>query len=578
MKSLFTLLIIIIISVFKLNADAQWSTDPNVNLTVCDTVGDQAVPKITAATDGGCYISWFDSRNGSYAVYLQRLNAQGVKQFPSSGILVSSNPQSSSLVDWDITCDDSNNAIIVFTDTRNGSSINPFAYKVSPSGVLQWGANGIQLSNDFTVYQANPRVAKATDGSFVVTWIYSSTPRKIAIQRLSSGGAKLWGTGGNPIYLASASTELFDYPSVITSDNGNVIMEWSGYTGSFLNPANYKIYSQKFSPAGTPVWNATQDTVYSLGRVTGFFVPKLISDNNNGAVYIWEDDRNNVSLRSCFVQRKTSAGAILFPVNGTELCTTGGENKFSAYAAVMPGTNDLYCVWNQTNSLQSLFGIYGQRVSPSGARMWTDAGKIFKPMDQNQPSFIYCYSKDTGFVASYTETTFGSSNALIKAFKTNKDGVMQWGGVIMNLSTYPSGKIRAVDAFTNGTLISAWNDTRNTSGIYAQDVTWTGTLGGVTGILPGRNEVPEKFRLDQNYPNPFNPSTVINYSLADASDVSLVVYDALGKEVKVLVSGIQSKGDHSVTFNGSGLASGIYNYRLIFSASQSDTKTMALIK
>src|SRR5207244_10441782 len=115
-----------------------------------DLSRDQATPKITKTTDGGCYIVWFDHRGGNYDVYLQRLNALGVKQFAVDGLLISSNTQSSSLVDYDIITDDSNNAVIAFTDTRNGSTINPFAYRISPAGTFLWRANGGVLAT--TIY------------------------------------------------------------------------------------------------------------------------------------------------------------------------------------------------------------------------------------------------------------------------------------------------------------------------------------------------------------------------------------------------------------------------------------------
>ena len=71
------------------------------------------------------------------------------------------------------------------------------------------------------------------------------------------------------------------------------------------------------------------------------------------------------------------------------------------------------------------------------------------------------------------------------------------------------------------------------------------------------------FELEQNYPNPFNPRTIVSYELSVASSVKLVVYDALGREVTVLVNGMVDAGVHKVTFNGSGLASGAYYCRLI---------------
>jgi hypothetical protein len=74
--------------------------------------------------------------------------------------------------------------------------------------------------------------------------------------------------------------------------------------------------------------------------------------------------------------------------------------------------------------------------------------------------------------------------------------------------------------------------------------------------------LPKEFALAQNYPNPFNPTTVISYQLPVASNVSLKIYDALGKEVATLVSARQEAGGHSIAFNANTLSSGIYFYRL----------------
>jgi hypothetical protein len=83
--------------------------------------------------------------------------------------------------------------------------------------------------------------------------------------------------------------------------------------------------------------------------------------------------------------------------------------------------------------------------------------------------------------------------------------------------------------------------------------------------------------LSQNYPNPFNPSTVIPYRLAVNSKIRLKVYDMLGRDVVTLADRFERAGDHSVSFDGSNLPSGVYFYRLQ-AETHSETKKLTLTK
>ena len=95
------------------------------------------------------------------------------------------------------------------------------------------------------------------------------------------------------------------------------------------------------------------------------------------------------------------------------------------------------------------------------------------------------------------------------------------------------------------------------------------TLGGL--------DIPTSYALEQNYPNPFNPSTTINYQIPKDGLVSLKIYDALGREVKTLLNEYKSTGKHSVQFDASHLASGVYFYS-IHAGDFVDVKKMMLIK
>lgn len=91
------------------------------------------------------------------------------------------------------------------------------------------------------------------------------------------------------------------------------------------------------------------------------------------------------------------------------------------------------------------------------------------------------------------------------------------------------------------------------------------------------NSVPIEFRLEHNYPNPFNPSTTIQYSIPQASNVSLKIYDILGNKVATLVNEEKPAGGYEVEFDAYGLASGIYLYELQAGLFV-ETKKMVLMK
>jgi len=99
-----------------------------------------------------------------------------------------------------------------------------------------------------------------------------------------------------------------------------------------------------------------------------------------------------------------------------------------------------------------------------------------------------------------------------------------------------------------------------------------------TGTEEAENEIlPTEYTLYQNYPNPFNPATTIKYDLPNVSEVSLIIYDILGREVKDLVNTKQPAGRYEIKFNASPLASGIYIYQLIAEKFIS-SKKMILLK
>ncbi|MFN3873101.1 MAG: T9SS type A sorting domain-containing protein, partial [Ignavibacterium sp.] len=108
--------------------------------------------------------------------------------------------------------------------------------------------------------------------------------------------------------------------------------------------------------------------------------------------------------------------------------------------------------------------------------------------------------------------------------------------------------------------------------IVAQQVSKFGQLGEIITEIKdeAKNNIPTETTLYQNFPNPFNPITTIEYDLPASLSpskggtlVKLIVYDILGRRVKVLVDEVQQAGKYEIQFNASTLASGVYFFQLI---------------
>lgn len=117
----------------------------------------------------------------------------------------------------------------------------------------------------------------------------------------------------------------------------------------------------------------------------------------------------------------------------------------------------------------------------------------------------------------------------------------------------------------------------NSSSVLSNEVLYDNAIIKKENIENTRKELITNYELKSNYPNPFNPTTKISYQLPKAGNVSLKVYNTLGKEEATLVNEFQTKGKYSANFNAGSLASGIYYYTIKVNDFV-ETKKMLLMK
>jgi hypothetical protein len=151
----------------------------------------------------------------------------------------------------------------------------------------------------------------------------------------------------------------------------------------------------------------------------------------------------------------------------------------------------------------------------------------------------------------FTATTdFSYSDWPIPVNLSYTDAALLTGG----LNKFPVGDLNWFP-----TQYAAWTTQKTAEYTTIQTALTSGKLPNSVKQVDG---LPVSYQLGQNYPNPFNPTTVINYTIPKAGNVSLKVYNLLGQEVATLVNGYQSASKYQVSFNASKLASGIYLYTI----------------
>ena len=144
---------------------------------------------------------------------------------------------------------------------------------------------------------------------------------------------------------------------------------------------------------------------------------------------------------------------------------------------------------------------------------------------------------------------------------------------------------REKEAFDAGSIFVNWSFSGNNitilTGHLFTDITVPSDFVSdmkLTGVKGTNNQILDNYSLAQNYPNPFNPTTRIKFYLKESSKVKLDIYNLIGQKVAELVNQELSSGFHEVEFNGAGLASGVYIYRLNAGNKFTSVKKMILEK
>ena len=194
-------------------------------------------------------------------------------------------------------------------------------------------------------------------------------------------------------------------------------------------------------------------------------------------------------------------------------------------------------------------------------------------------------SSDAGFMVSTNESGrvigFSLSGAVISAgsgdFLVVSGTTAAATGTVVTLSALEDCASDGDDACDTDDTRMVLSDT-GANALESSFISSAWTVGDNTL----NNEQPLEYALSANYPNPFNPTTTIDYSVAAAGDVSIIVYDMMGREVKSLVSNFATPGTYSIVWDatnneGLSVSAGMYVYKMI-SGNFVEVNKMLLVK
>jgi hypothetical protein len=456
-------------------ASAQWTDNAALNTPAVVAPRDQDVSKLAVTSDGSSWYGWFDFQPGGIEVRVQRLTPDGNQTFASDGLVVSTHPQNSFVVDWDLRTDADGNCMLAFTDTRAGPDTDVYAYLIAPDGTMLWGTDGVTIS-DNADFEVDPRIIQNSDGDYIVVWPRFDAQPGLYMQRLNPAGTPQLASGG--VLIAGGGSESPAFVEMEPTELGDFVAVWVRDTATFFSPRH--LHAQRFTASGSTVWGASPVVVMSTTVVPIAHKPRILEDHG-GAVIGWHDTRDGDF--DCYVQRIDALGGTVFPANGVAVSIEPARQQLDPAIAFDP-TGDIMVFYRNMDGNQNFQGMNVQRIDALGTRAMGSAGVELLPFNnqfKGPPRAATINGGAAGITDLQPNSNVGNFDGVLQLMRVDSTGAYIDAGPI-GVATTPSGKGRlAMRQAPGGALIAQWADDRNgTKDVYAQRINADGSLGGAS--------------------------------------------------------------------------------------------------
>jgi hypothetical protein len=494
-----------------------------------NTLGDQLSPYVSHDGSGNYVVVWQSQlQDGDgYGIYGQRFDNSD--SMLGSEFLVNTYTTGDQ-IEPRVSCASSGSFAVVWeSKDQDGSGGGIYCQMFAGNGTT-YGSE--LLVNTYTTGdQSYPCISHDQSDGFVVAWQSMDQDGDdwgVFGQRFDTYGAK----AGPEFQANTFTTEIQLHPRICHQSGGGFVIVWWNNRQEGIKGGD-GVYGQRFDPSGVKLGQEIHINTYIANDQN---LPSVASDQTGNFTVVWQSEYQDGSWEGVFGQRFDSAGnmdGIEFQVN-----TTTYDNQWRPDVAYDPSGN-FVVVWKSMGTGENVDDIFGQRFEV------TAVATLF--------SGISAAAGGEGIEIFWDLSTHENVSGF---------------DIYRRIAGEPAGNA-AINDDLLPPLTCRYVDRDVKAGRkYIYEVCAVGGDGFRSRSQPVTVSMPAPpTSLRQNYPNPFNPSTNIAFGLSGDADITLRIYDASGRLVRVLAEGRREAGAHIEVWDGmdeSGrpASSGVYFYRL----------------
>ncbi|MCF2499936.1 T9SS type A sorting domain-containing protein [Dyadobacter chenhuakuii] len=430
---------------------AQWVDDPKVNNTIHVPLASDYINQHHLMEDGlgGAVFVWdTKSDDASQSKSLgQKVDANGVLKFPPAGQYYGLGDIVNAIRD-----PKTNGTFICRRSSAHPGSSNFYIQLNDAAGNLVWQADIGTVSYSGQPVFHHQVISDGLGGAFIVWRKYINTSfwsemSDLYIQRVNSAGVVQWQEGSVPLCTAEG---IQDRMQIATDNMGNAIITWV----DLRTPYNRNIYAQKINAAGEIQWQ--KDGILVCGATGHQINPSLISNGEGGAIIAWEDSRG--ARTNTYIQSVNGDGSMKWAVNGIRVIDDVSIQ--TSPRLVSDERNGAILTWQDNRKNE--YNVYVQRINGDGQMMWETAGKVacIAPGYKEPPKIVKDGSG--GAILVWGDWRI-SENTNIFAQLIDGDGHVKWtlnGAEVATNESFQAGP-QIISDMKGGAIIS-WIEGRDT--------------------------------------------------------------------------------------------------------------------